>query len=162
MGSTSIIKVLSTIFGPVGMIHPAIGGALGAGANVAGAVDRPKRGGSSGGMMSNDETVWMYDSTWYNSGEIVPDQVTPANDATPLSDGPAIAGICIEYSREDHDHLLNITTTIPPQDSACGSVGTANYYARNDHSHPINLETNASNIPIVNGVGANGSSAFYA
>ncbi|KAA6395026.1 MAG: hypothetical protein EZS28_009447 [Streblomastix strix] len=33
-------KVLSTISGPVGMIHPAIDGALGAGANLAGAVDR--------------------------------------------------------------------------------------------------------------------------
>ncbi|KAA6395044.1 MAG: hypothetical protein EZS28_009428 [Streblomastix strix] len=33
-------KVLSTISGPVGMIYPAIGGALGAGANLAGAVDR--------------------------------------------------------------------------------------------------------------------------
>ncbi|KAA6403340.1 MAG: hypothetical protein EZS28_001135 [Streblomastix strix] len=33
-------KVLSTISGPVGMIHPGIGGAIGAGANRAGAVDR--------------------------------------------------------------------------------------------------------------------------
>ncbi|KAA6375798.1 MAG: hypothetical protein EZS28_028675 [Streblomastix strix] len=33
-------KVLSTISGPVGMIYPGIGGALGAGANLAGAVDR--------------------------------------------------------------------------------------------------------------------------
>ncbi|KAA6388290.1 MAG: hypothetical protein EZS28_016184 [Streblomastix strix] len=33
-------KVLSTISGPVGMIHPGIGGALGARANLAGAVDR--------------------------------------------------------------------------------------------------------------------------
>ncbi|KAA6363450.1 MAG: hypothetical protein EZS28_041024 [Streblomastix strix] len=33
-------KVLSTISGQVGMIHPGIGGALGAGANLAGAVDR--------------------------------------------------------------------------------------------------------------------------
>ncbi|KAA6364363.1 MAG: hypothetical protein EZS28_040109 [Streblomastix strix] len=33
-------KVLSTVAGPVGMIHPGIGGALGAGANLAGAVDR--------------------------------------------------------------------------------------------------------------------------
>ncbi|KAA6364552.1 MAG: hypothetical protein EZS28_039921, partial [Streblomastix strix] len=328
-------KVLSTISGPVGMIHPAIGGALGAGTNLAGAVDRlqirtvrqlitndiayyiqySKRGGSSGGMMTNEEyqlfidnndalvyavnnqivdgiasdyalkieptglltiqnlkvinfdfvaqinqlinqvnllqqsvgtteqditdikndidtinqelsrqthfrgyyllnsdiqnlpdsangdfsssaesgTVWMYDADWYNSGDIVPDQVTPASDATPLSDGTATAGISTEYSRGDHTHPLNITTTIspsdsasgsvgttnyyarndhshplnittsiPPQDSASGSVGTANYYARNDHSHPINVETNASNIPIVNGVGANGTSAFYA
>ncbi|KAA6369865.1 MAG: hypothetical protein EZS28_034609, partial [Streblomastix strix] len=33
-------KILSTVSGPVGMIHPGIGGALGAGANLAGAVDR--------------------------------------------------------------------------------------------------------------------------
>ncbi|KAA6386605.1 MAG: hypothetical protein EZS28_017868 [Streblomastix strix] len=135
----------------------------------------------------------MFDSNWYNSGDIVPDQVTPASDATPLSDGTATAGISTEYSRgdhvhplnvtttipisdsasgsvgttnyyarNDHSHPLNITTSIPPQDSADGSVGATNYYARNDHSHPINVETNASNIPIVNGVGANGSSAFYA
>ncbi|KAA6397821.1 MAG: hypothetical protein EZS28_006654 [Streblomastix strix] len=308
-------KVLSTISGPVGMIHPGIGGALGAGANIAGAVDRLKRGNSSGGMMSNEEyqlfidnnnalvyaannqivdgmasdyalkiettglltiknlkvinfdfvaqinqlfnqvnllqqsigtteqditdikndidiinqelsrqthfrgyyllntdnqnlpdsangdfsfsaesgTVWMYDQNWYNSGDIVPDQVTPASDATPLSDGTATAGISTDYSRGDHVHPLNVTTTIPPsdsasgsvgttnyyarndhshplnittsipaQDNASGSVGTTNYYARNDHSHPINVETNASNIPIVNGVGANGSSSFYA
>ncbi|KAA6365925.1 MAG: hypothetical protein EZS28_038548, partial [Streblomastix strix] len=138
-------------------------------------------------------TVWMYDADWYNSGDIVPDQVTPASDASPLSDGTATAGISTEYSsgdhvhplnvtttipisdsasgsvgttnyyaRNDHSHPLNITTSIPPQDSASGSVGTTNYYARNDHSHPINVETNASNIPIVNGVGANGTSAFYA
>ncbi|KAA6357001.1 MAG: hypothetical protein EZS28_047472 [Streblomastix strix] len=36
----ALYKVLSTILGPVGMIHPGIGGALGAGANLAGAVDR--------------------------------------------------------------------------------------------------------------------------
>ncbi|KAA6357352.1 MAG: hypothetical protein EZS28_047121 [Streblomastix strix] len=34
-------KVLSTVVGPVGMIHPGIGGVLGAGAGLAGAVDRP-------------------------------------------------------------------------------------------------------------------------
>ncbi|KAA6370150.1 MAG: hypothetical protein EZS28_034323 [Streblomastix strix] len=135
----------------------------------------------------------MYDADWYNSGDIVPDQVTPASDATPLSDGTAVAGYSTEYSRgdhvhplnvtttipisdsasgsvgttnyyarNDHSHPLNITTSIPPQDSADGSVGTTNYYARNDHSHPINVETNASNIPVVNRVGANGSSALYA
>ncbi|KAA6379032.1 MAG: hypothetical protein EZS28_025441 [Streblomastix strix] len=138
-------------------------------------------------------TVWMYDQNWYNSGDIVPDQVTPASVATSLTDGTATAGISTEYSRGDHVHPLSVTTTIPvsdsasgsvgttnyyarndhshplnpttsipPQDSASVSVGTANYYARNDHSHPINVETNASNIPVVNGVGANGTSAFYA
>ncbi|KAA6360273.1 MAG: hypothetical protein EZS28_044200, partial [Streblomastix strix] len=46
-------------------------------------------------------------------------------------------------------------------DSADGSYGTVDSYARNDHSHPINVETNASNIPIVDGVGNNGTSAYY-
>ncbi|KAA6401565.1 MAG: hypothetical protein EZS28_002906 [Streblomastix strix] len=87
----------------------------------------------------------MYDQNWYNSGDIVPDQVTPASDAIPLSDGTATAGISTEYSRGDHVHPLNVTTTIPLSDSASGSV-----------------ETNASNIPVFNGVGANGTSAFYA
>ncbi|KAA6398675.1 MAG: hypothetical protein EZS28_005801 [Streblomastix strix] len=273
-------KVLSTISGPVGMIHPGIGGALGAGANLAGT----KRGSSSGGMMSNEEyqlfidnnnalvyaannqivdgmasdyalkiepnglltiknlkvinfdfvalinqlinqvnllqqsigtteqditdtkndidtinqelsrqthfrgyyllntdiqnlpdsaigdfafsaesgAVWMYDQNWYNSGDIVPDQITPASDANPQPDGTVTAGISSEYSRGDHVHPLNITTTIPISDSVSGSVGTTNYYARNNHSYPINVETNASNIPIVNGVGANGTAAFYA
>ncbi|KAA6388549.1 MAG: hypothetical protein EZS28_015922 [Streblomastix strix] len=250
-------KVLSTISGPVGMIHPGIGGALGAGANLAVRqfitndieyyIQYQKRGNSSGGMMSNEETteqditdikndidtinqelsrqthfrgyyllngdiqnlpqsaegdfafnaesgtVWMYDQNWYNSGDIVPDQVTPASDANLQPDGTATAEISTEYSRGDHVHPLNVSTTIQPSDSTSGSVGTANYYARSDHSHPtnvtttippqdsasgavsttnnyarndhfhlINVETNASNIPIVNGVGAIGSSAFYA
>ncbi|KAA6363804.1 MAG: hypothetical protein EZS28_040669 [Streblomastix strix] len=174
---------------------------------------------------AESRTVWMYDQYWYNSGDIAPDQVTAANDATPLIDsGTGVVGTSTEYSRGDHQHSLNVTTTIPvsdsasgsvgttnyyarndhvhplnittsipPQDNASGSVGTTNYYARNDHSHPlnittsippqdsanessgttnyydrndhshpINVETNASNIPIVNGVGSNGISAFYA
>ncbi|KAA6401053.1 MAG: hypothetical protein EZS28_003421 [Streblomastix strix] len=181
-------KVLSPISGPVGMIYPAIGGALGAGANL-------KRGNSSGGMMSNEEYQLFINNNnalvYAANNQIVdgiasdyalkieisvPDQVTPANDAIPLSDGTATAGVSTEYSRGDHVHPLNITTTIPISDSASGSVGSTNYYARNDHSHPLNItttilpqdsvsgsvETNASNIPIVNGVGANGTSAFYA
>ncbi|KAA6404204.1 MAG: hypothetical protein EZS28_000266 [Streblomastix strix] len=174
-------KILSTISGPVGMIHSGIGGTLGAGANLAGAMDRLKRGGSGCGMMSNDVyqlfidnnnalvyatnnqivdgiasyfalkiepngfveigTVCMCDANWYNNGDIVPDQVTPANDATSLTDGTATARISAEYSRADHVHSLNITTTILPSDSTNGSVGTTNYYARNDHSHPVNITT---------------------
>ncbi|KAA6358537.1 MAG: hypothetical protein EZS28_045937, partial [Streblomastix strix] len=87
-------------------------------------------------------TVWMYDADWYNSGDMVPDQVTPASDANPLTDsGTGVVGTSTEYSRGDHQHPLNITTTIPPSDSASGSVGTTNYYARNDHSHPLNITT---------------------
>ncbi|KAA6366560.1 MAG: hypothetical protein EZS28_037914, partial [Streblomastix strix] len=51
--------------------------------------------------------------------------------------------------------------TIPNSDSADGSYGTVDSYARNDHSHPINVQTNASIIPIIDGVGNNGTSAYY-
>ncbi|KAA6373805.1 MAG: hypothetical protein EZS28_030668 [Streblomastix strix] len=285
-------KVLSTISGPAGMIHPGIGGALGAGANlavrqlitndIAYYIQYSKRGGSSGGMMQNDEyqlfidynnalvyaannqiidgmasdyalkiepnglltiknlkvinfdfvaqinqlinqvnllqqsigtteqditdikndidtinqelsrqthfrgyyllntdiqnlpnsangdfafsaesgTVWMFDANWYNSGDIVPDQVTPASDALPIVDGTAAAGISTEYSRGDHVHPLNITSTIPVSDSASGSVGTANYYARSDHSHPINITTTIS--PQDSASGAVGTTNYYA
>ncbi|KAA6324105.1 MAG: hypothetical protein EZS28_054231, partial [Streblomastix strix] len=135
----------------------------------------------------------MYDQSWYNSGDIVPDQVTPASDAIPLVDsGTGVAGTSNEYSRGDHKHPLQVSDvlpskdtsvgtvgqassyarsdhqhpiqtvdTIPNSDSADGSYGTVDSYARNDHSHPINVETNASNIPIVDGVGVNGTSAYY-
>ncbi|KAA6384583.1 MAG: hypothetical protein EZS28_019890 [Streblomastix strix] len=138
-------------------------------------------------------TVWMYDQNWYNSGDIVPDQVTPASDAIPLVDsGTGVAGTSNEYSRGDHKHPLQVSdvlpskdtsvgtvgqassyarsdhqhpiqtvNTIPVSDSADGSYGTVDSYARNDHSHPINVQTNASNIPVVNGVGNNGTSAYY-
>ncbi|KAA6382249.1 MAG: hypothetical protein EZS28_022224 [Streblomastix strix] len=138
-------------------------------------------------------TVWMYDAAWYNSGDIVPDQVTPASDANPLIDsGTGVVGTSTEYSRGDHQHPLQVSTslpskdtsvgiigsassyarsdhqhpiqtvdTIPNSDSADGSYGTVESYARNDHSHPINVQTNASIIPIVNGVGNNGTSAYY-
>ncbi|KAA6394004.1 MAG: hypothetical protein EZS28_010472 [Streblomastix strix] len=275
-------KVLSSILSPVGIIHPGIVGALGAGANLAGAVDCLKRGGSSGGMMSNEEyqlfidnnnalvyaannqivdgmasdfalkiepnglltiknlkvinfdfvaqinqlinqlnllqqligtteqditdikndidtinqelsrqtyfrgyyllntdiqnltdqangdfafsdesgTVWMYDSNWYNSEDIVPFQVTPACDATPQSYRTATAGINTEYSRGDHVHPLNNTTTIPPCDSVSRSVGTTNYYARNDHSHPLNIT--ASIPPQDSDTGSVGTTNHYA
>ncbi|KAA6371967.1 MAG: hypothetical protein EZS28_032507 [Streblomastix strix] len=102
----------------------------------------------------------MYDQNWYNSGDIVPDQVTPASDATPLSDGTATAEISTKYSRGDHVHPLNVTTTIPPSDSASGSVGTANYYARNDHSHPLNITTSIS--PQDSASGSVGIANYYA
>ncbi|KAA6365334.1 MAG: hypothetical protein EZS28_039139 [Streblomastix strix] len=117
--------------------------------------------------------------------------MTPASDANPLSDGTVTAGTSAEYSRGDHIHPLNISTSVPISDTAdgtvgtsvnyarsdhfhpinissttplqdnSGSVGTANSYARSDHQHTINVETNASNIPIVDGVGVNGTSTYY-
>ncbi|KAA6385203.1 MAG: hypothetical protein EZS28_019271 [Streblomastix strix] len=54
-------------------------------------------------------TVWMYESSWYDSGQLVPDQVTPASDSTPLVDGTASAGISTSYSRGDHIHPQQLT-----------------------------------------------------
>ncbi|KAA6390279.1 MAG: hypothetical protein EZS28_014192, partial [Streblomastix strix] len=80
--------------------------------------------------------------------------------ATPLSDGTAIAGISTEYSRGDHVHPLSVTTTIPPRDSANGSVGTTNQYARNDHCHPLNITTSISSQDSANG--SVGTTNYYA
>ncbi|KAA6394377.1 MAG: hypothetical protein EZS28_010099 [Streblomastix strix] len=141
---------------------------------------------------AEDLLVWDYDgSQWVETDKIVPDQMTPASDANPLSDGTVTAGTSAEYSRGDHIHPLNISTNVPISDTADGTVGTSVNYARSDHSHPINIssttplqdstgsvgtansyarsghqhvinvETNASNIPQVDGVGVNGSSTYY-
>jgi hypothetical protein len=67
--------------------------------------------------------------------------MTPASDANPLSDGTVTAGTSAEYSRGDHIHPLNISTSIPISDTADGTVGTSVNYSRADHSHPINIST---------------------
>ncbi|KAA6403491.1 MAG: hypothetical protein EZS28_000989 [Streblomastix strix] len=214
--ASELHKVSTTISGPVGMIHPGIGRALGAGANLASAMDRlqirtvrqlitkdiayrilyQKRGNSSGGMISNEEyqlfidynnalvyaansqivdgmtsdfalkikpnglltinnlnvikfdfvaqinygTVWMFDAAWYNSVDIVPDQVTSACGATPkASIEGGIVETNTEYAREDQQHLLQVSTILPAKDTATGEDGVANTYARFDHIHHVNI-----------------------
>ncbi|KAA6371124.1 MAG: hypothetical protein EZS28_033349 [Streblomastix strix] len=51
----------------------------------------------------------MYESEWYDSGQLVPDQVTPASDELPIVDGTASAGISTSYSRGDHVHPQQLT-----------------------------------------------------
>ncbi|KAA6358652.1 MAG: hypothetical protein EZS28_045821, partial [Streblomastix strix] len=258
-------NVLSKISGPVGMIHPGIGAALGAGSNLAGGsgqttyyIQYSKRGSGSGsGQLQNEDyqlfidndnalvyaannqiidgqasdfalkiaadvnqlqstvgsidadivgvkndiitiqqelarqqhfrgyyllnsditslpdsadgdfafsaesgTVWMYDQNWYNSGDIVPDQVTPASDAVPLVDsGVGVAGISTEYARGDHQHPLQISSVLPSADTAAGEAGTAATYARSDHTHHINL---SNDVPLKDtGTGTAGTSNIY-
>ncbi|KAA6396317.1 MAG: hypothetical protein EZS28_008155 [Streblomastix strix] len=111
---------------------------------------------------AEDLSVWIYETSLYETDQIVPDQVTSACDNIPTVDnGEGSAVIQTDYARGDHQPPLNITTSISSQNSTSGSIGTTNCYARNDHSHPINVESNTSNIPIVNGVGINGTSTFY-
>ncbi|KAA6402463.1 MAG: hypothetical protein EZS28_002011 [Streblomastix strix] len=216
-------KVLSTVASRVGMFHPGIGGALGAGANLAGAIRAvrqlitndiayyiqfSKRGGNSaGGMLQNEDyqlfidndnalvyaannqiidgqasdfalkiaaddfafsvesgTVWMYDTSWYNSGKVVPDQVTPASDAVPLADsGAGVAGISAEYARGDHRHPLNVSEQIPSRDTGTRAAGTSTAYSRADHQHILNTDPTVANMPQKDtGSGNNGNLDYYA
>ncbi|KAA6357953.1 MAG: hypothetical protein EZS28_046520, partial [Streblomastix strix] len=54
-------------------------------------------------------TVWMYESEWYDSGQLVLDQVTPASDELPIINGTAAAGNSTSYSRGDHVHPQQLT-----------------------------------------------------
>lgn len=56
-------------------------------------------------------TKWVYDaeSGWIDTHTPVPDQLTPASDATPLINGVASSGTATEYSRADHRHPTDTT-----------------------------------------------------
>ncbi|KAA6383641.1 MAG: hypothetical protein EZS28_020831 [Streblomastix strix] len=69
---------------------------------------------------------------------LVPDQVTPASDATPLVDsGTGVAITSNEYSRGDHKHLLQVSASLPSKETSVGAIGTASTYARSDHQHLV-------------------------
>ncbi|KAA6372409.1 MAG: hypothetical protein EZS28_032064 [Streblomastix strix] len=51
----------------------------------------------------------MYESAWYGSGQLVPDQVTPASDELPIINGTAAAGNSTSYNRGDHIHPQQLT-----------------------------------------------------
>ncbi|KAA6363626.1 MAG: hypothetical protein EZS28_040847, partial [Streblomastix strix] len=106
-------------------------------------------------------TVWMYETDWYNSGDIVPDQVTPASDAIlSNSNGNGSAGTSNEYARGDHQHPLQVSTVLPAKDTANGEVGVAITYARSDHTHHVNL---SNDIPLKDtGTGTAGTANIYA
>ncbi|KAA6387946.1 MAG: hypothetical protein EZS28_016529 [Streblomastix strix] len=109
-------------------------------------------------------TVWMYDTDWYNSGQVVPDQVTPASDAVPLVDsGSGVAGINTEYARGDHQHSLNVSEQIPLNDGGTGAAGTSTAYFRADHQHILSTDPTVANMPQKDtGTGNNGNLDYYA
>ncbi|KAA6370748.1 MAG: hypothetical protein EZS28_033726 [Streblomastix strix] len=144
--ATALYIVLSTISGPIGMIHPGIRGALGAGDNLAG-----KRGSSSGGMIAESGTVWMLDTDLHNSGDIVPDQITPASDAIHQADiinGTATnvggsAEISSVYSRGDHSHSLIVQTEKSiklKNTTSTGDIGKSTKYDKKDQNYPIQCD----------------------
>ncbi|KAA6365830.1 MAG: hypothetical protein EZS28_038643, partial [Streblomastix strix] len=110
---------------------------------------------------AEDLLVWVYESSWIETDQLVPDQVTPASDMQP---GNSIvngsAGVSTEYSRGDHQHPLQVSTVLPAKDTATGEVGEANTYARSDHTHHVNL---SNDIPLKDtATGTAGTSNIYA
>ncbi|KAA6381689.1 MAG: hypothetical protein EZS28_022785 [Streblomastix strix] len=103
----------------------------------------------------------MYETDWYNSGDVVPDQVTPASEAIPSNSiGNGSAGTSNEYARGDHQHPLQVSTVLPAKDTANGEVGVATTYARSDHTHHINL---INDVPLKDtGTGTAGTANIYA
>ncbi|KAA6387472.1 MAG: hypothetical protein EZS28_017000 [Streblomastix strix] len=103
----------------------------------------------------------MYDTDWYNSGDVIPDQVTPASDAIPSNSiVNGSAGTSNEYARGDHQHPLQISTVLPTKDTANGEAGVGTTYARSDHTHHVNL---SNDIPLKDtGTGTAGASNIYA
>ena len=55
-------------------------------------------------------TVWIYDGEeWVATDKIVPDQMTPASNTTPLVNGEASVGSEEAYARGDHRHPTDTT-----------------------------------------------------
>ncbi|KAA6393109.1 MAG: hypothetical protein EZS28_011366 [Streblomastix strix] len=103
----------------------------------------------------------MYETDWYNSDDVVPDQVTPASDVIPSNSMVnGSAGTSNEYARGYHQHPLQISTVLPAKDTANGEVGVATTYARSDHTHHVNLR---NDIPLKDtGSGTAGTANIYA
>ncbi|KAA6362014.1 MAG: hypothetical protein EZS28_042459, partial [Streblomastix strix] len=122
------------------MIHPGIGGALGAGANLAGAVDRlvNKRAGTSNEYARGDHQHPLQVST-----------VLPAKDSAVGEEGVANT-----YARSDHTHHVNLGNSVPKKDTGTGTGGTSNVYSSATHQHPLNIDPTTANVPLVNATAA--------
>ncbi|KAA6354827.1 MAG: hypothetical protein EZS28_049646 [Streblomastix strix] len=117
----------------------------------------------------------MYETDWYNSGDIVPDQVTPASDAIPSNSIVSVstvlpakdtangeAGVATTYARSDHTHHVNLSNDVSLKDTGTGTAGASNVYAGTAHQHPLNVDPTTANVPLVNvTAAANGTSDFY-
>lgn len=60
---------------------------------------------------AESNTKWVYDADngWQDTGTIVPDQLTPASETTPLVNGVASVGSESAYARGDHRHPTDTT-----------------------------------------------------
>ena len=74
---------------------------------------------------------------WYAVAYQAIDGQGSPGTATPLVDsGNGVVGTATSYSREDHQHPLNVPTSGTPEMDGTASQGSATTYARADHVHP--------------------------
>ncbi|KAA6394230.1 MAG: hypothetical protein EZS28_010246 [Streblomastix strix] len=109
---------------------------------------------------AEDLLVWVYETNWIETDQLVPDQVTPASDVIPQNSiVNGSVGVSTQYSRGDHQHPLQVSTVLPAKDTAVGEEGVATTYARSDHTHHVNL---GNSIPKKDtGTGTGGTSNVY-
>lgn len=90
-------------------------------------------------------TKWVYDveNGWQDTGTPVPDQLTPASDATPLINGTASAGTANEYARGDHRH---------PTDTTRVSVEEFNKFKSENAKNDFELIASGETTEEVNGI----------
>lgn len=83
---------------------------------------------------------------WYAVAYVAIDGQGSPGAQTPLVDsGSGVVGSATAYSRQDHQHPLNVPTTGTPEMDGTGSLGVAATYARSDHVHPTDTSRAAKN-----------------
>ena len=82
---------------------------------------------------------------WYSvSYQAVDGQGSPGT-ATPLVDsGTGNTGTAMAYSRQDHQHPLNVASSGAPEMDGTASRGDATTYARSNHVHPTDTSRQAA------------------
>ena len=111
---------------------------------------------------------------WYSVSYIAVDGSGSPGTATPLVDsGAGSVGTAMSYSRQDHQHPLNVATTGTPQMDGTASRGSEPTYARSDHIHPHDTSkadtglgitgATVGKVPVISAVDGNGvPTAFVA
>lgn len=88
---------------------------------------------------SGSPIVWYAVAYQAIDGEGSPGTATPLADA-----GSGAVGTAVTYSRQDHQHPLQVPTSGTPQMDGTASQGSATTYSRSDHVHP--KDTSKANV----------------
>ncbi|KAA6371662.1 MAG: hypothetical protein EZS28_032811, partial [Streblomastix strix] len=73
---------------------------------------------------AEDLLKWIYQKSWIETDQLVPDQVTPASDNTLSVDiGAGAAGIQTNYAKGDHQHPLYVSSILPSKDTTYDEEG---------------------------------------